>query len=93
MRWIIALLIVLILALQYKLWFDQDGLHQAEQLRQQVSEQKKQNDELIKQNDQLRAEVRDLKQGSDAAEERARSELGMVKPNEEYFQVVKESDK
>lgn len=92
MRWIIALLIVLLLVLQYQLWFDEDGVHQVETLRQQVVVQKAQNEALIKQNDQLRAEVKDLKQGADAAVERARSELGMVKKNEEYFQIVQEKN-
>lgn len=91
MRWVIVILILFLLALQYKLWFDDGGARQMAHLRQEVLEQKQQNQELAKQNGQLRAEVKDLKLGVDAAEERARSELGMVKQHEEYVQIVQES--
>ena len=53
-----------------------------------VTSNKKINDELKKQNDALRAEVNDLKKGTDAIEERAREELGMIKEGETYFQVI-----
>jgi len=90
MRWLVITLAVIFIVLQYKLWFDDGGVRQVHNLRQQISTQKIQNAELQKQNDRLRAEVKDLKQGSDAPEEKARTELGMVKQNEEYFQVVQE---
>ncbi len=93
MRWVVLTLLALIVALQYKLWFEDGGVQQILKMHQEVAEQKKQNAELMKQNDQLRAEVKDLKQGVDAVEEKARNELGMVKQNEEYIQVVQEKKK
>lgn len=88
MRYAIIILILLLLVMQYKLWFDSGGLQQMEKLRHEIAIHKLQDQELAKQNDQLRAEVKDLKQGVDAAQERARTELGMVKQNEEYYQIV-----
>ena len=88
MRWAIIILILLLLAMQYKLWFESGGLHQMQNLRHEIAIRQLQDQELAKQNDQLRAEVKDLKQGVDAAQERARTELGMVKQNEEYYQIV-----
>ena len=90
MRWLILLLLILLAALQYKLWFADGGVQQVKDLHAQVQDQKAKNEELKKQNDQLRAEVKDLKQGSDAADERARNELGMVQKNEQYYQIVQE---
>lgn len=88
MRYVIVVLIVLLLAMQYKLWFESGGFQQMEKLHHEIAIHKLQDQELAKQNDQLRAEVKDLKQGVDAAQERARTELGMVKKNEEYYQIV-----
>jgi len=88
MRYAIIILILLLLVMQYKFWFDSGGLQQMEKLRHEIAIHKLQDQELAKQNDQLRAEVKDLKQGVDAAQERARSELGMVRQNEEYYQIV-----
>jgi cell division protein FtsB len=90
MRWLILLLIVLLVVMQYKLWLDRDGLPQVEHLRHEITAHQLQDQELQKQNDQLRAEVKDLKEGLDAAQERARSELGMVKQHEEYTQIVQQ---
>lgn len=90
MRWIVVVLIAILVALQYKLWFQDGGVHQVSVLKQQVAAQKTNNEELQKQNEQLRAEVYDLKNGADAAEEKARRELGMVKQNETYYQIVQE---
>jgi cell division protein FtsB len=90
MRWLIAVLIALVALLQYKLWFQEGGIKQAARLEQEVQVQSKANSELAAQNAQLQAEIKDLKHGSEAIEERARSELGMIKGNEEYVQVVQE---
>ena len=90
MRWIIIFLVALIAVLQYKLWFQDGGIKQAAKLTQEISAQTRANTELLAQNKQLAAEIKDLKQGSEAIEERARNELGMVKTNEDYIQVVQE---
>ena len=83
----IALLIAA-LALQYRLWLSDSGIREVHRLQNAVSAQKQQNVELKERNDQLAAEVKDLKEGLDAVEERARSDLGMVGANETFYQVV-----
>ena len=75
-------------ALQAKLWFGSGGLPDARELRQTVQQQRAENARLQQRNDALSAEVEDLKSGEAAVEERARSELGMVKPGETFYRVV-----
>lgn len=87
-RWLILGLIVLLIGLQAKLWFGQGGRPEVAHLRERVAAQREENAELRKRNDALAAEVEDLKSGTDAIEERARSELGMIQPGEVFYQVV-----
>jgi cell division protein FtsB len=88
MRWFIAVLAVLVLLLQYRIWIARDGAREVLQLREAVQAQQSENQRVQQRNRQLAAEVRDLKQGFGALEERARSELGLVTRNETYYQVV-----
>ncbi len=88
MKVLIAILVVLLLVLQYKLWFSDGGLLKVHQLSKAVSAQQAENEELAARNEALAAEVLDLKQGSAAIEERARTELGMIKEGETFHQVV-----
>jgi cell division protein FtsB len=88
MRWLALVLIVLFFVLQYKLWAGDGGLSDVHRLRQAVEEQKATNQKLLERNQALEGEVKDLKQGMEALEERARSELGMVKKDETFYQVV-----
>jgi cell division protein FtsB len=92
MRWVSLILFALILIWQYPLWFGKGGWIKVWELDRQVEVQKKVNLQTRTRNAILDAEVRDLKQGTEAIEERARSDLGMIKPNEVYFQVVGESN-
>lgn len=85
-----GLLVVLILALQYPLWLGNGSLVDAWKLRQERDVQQAQNNMLMERNQALEAEVNDLKQGLAAIEERARSELGMIKKDETFYQVVHE---
>ena len=87
MRWIPLILVSLILLLQYPLWMGKGGWFKVWELNQQVEKQKQLNQQAQARNAVMDAEVRDLKQGSDAIEERARSELGMIKRDEFFFQV------
>jgi cell division protein FtsB len=81
--------VILIAALQYPLWLSKKGSWLTVwNLNQQISQQKDKNDELKARNASLDEEVRDLKQGYAAIEERARSELGMVKQDEVFIQVL-----
>ncbi|WP_455204116.1 cell division protein FtsB [Kaarinaea lacus] len=90
MKIIIAILIVVLLILQYKLWFGDGNMREVWALQQAIEEQKRENDRLRERNAALEAEVQDLKQGLDAIEERARNELGMIKKDETFFQVIEE---
>src|SRR6516225_3683947 len=88
MKWLAAALAVTILLLQYRVWLAEDGVRQVTGLRQAVAAQRAENEQLAERNRQLAAEVRDLKTGLDALEERARSDLGMISRNETFYQVV-----
>ena len=87
MRWLALAFIVLIAALQYPMWLGKGGWLQVRELDRQLVAQKDANAKLKLRNDALDADVRDLKTGFEAIEERARSELGMVKQDEVFFQL------
>ena len=87
-RWFIAALLLLLLALQYRIWFGPADLFAALALHGEMAQQRAENEQLRERNAALAAEVRDLKQGTEAVEERARSELGMVKKDETFYQIV-----
>src|SRR5476649_352100 len=88
MRVLAGILAALILLIQYPLWLGKGGWLRAWEVDRRLSAQKDTNESLERCNVALGAEVRDLKQGFDAIEERARYELGFVKPDEVFFQVV-----
>ena len=88
MKWLAAALAVAIVLLQYRVWFSEDGVRQLGRLRQAVAVQGAENAQLAERNHQLAAEVRDLKTGLEALEERARSDLGIIAHNETFYQVV-----
>lgn len=81
-------LIGLILAIQWPLWFGKGGWTRVWDLGRQVEAAKESNLQLAQRNAGLDAEVRDLKQGLGAVEERARNDLGMIKPDELFVQIV-----
>ncbi len=89
MKWLLALFVVLLALLQYQLWFAPSGLRETYQLKHQVARLSKQNQQMHLRNEILEADVKDLKSGHTAIEERARSELGMVKQGETFYLVVK----
>ena len=80
------------LALQGQLWFSDDGFGKTRKLRAAVVEQRLQNEQLRARNATLDAEVVNLKQSVEAAEERARTDLGMIGPGETFYQVVPAAD-
>jgi cell division protein FtsB len=88
MRILACTLAGFVLLLQYPLWFGKGGWLRVWSLEHQVQEQRQTNAALAQRNDALDAEVRDLKQGFEAIEERARYELGLIKQDEIFFQVV-----
>ena len=92
MRILLAILIFLLVLLQAKLWLGEGGYRDVQRLRERVAEQASENDALRERTEQLRAEVEDLREGLDAVEERARSELGLVREGEEFYLVVPSPD-
>jgi cell division protein FtsB len=88
MRILAVALAASVILLQYPLWLGKGGWLRVWSLERQVQEQKDANARLGQRNGALDAEVRDLKQGFEAIEERARYELGMIRQDEIFFQVV-----
>jgi cell division protein FtsB len=88
LRILLVLLLVLLAWLQYRLWFGSGGQREVAALETRVQAQARDNAGLQQRNDALAAEVEDLKSGEAAVEERARNELGMIKPGETFYRVV-----
>jgi cell division protein FtsB len=85
---ITAVLAIMLVALQWRLWVSDDGLRNRTKLREQVEAAQGENQQLGVRNAELDAEVQDLKSGQAAIEARARTTLGMIKPDETFFLVV-----
>ena len=88
-RLVPIVLVALLLMLQNQLWFGRGSLSHVAELEQKIAQQKAANEASRHANEQLNAEVNDLKEGQNMVEERARRELGMVKPNEIFVQIAK----
>lgn len=83
-----VILLVLLVLLQYQLWTGRGSVPEVQKLEQQLADQKEANARAAVANDRLASEVRDLQEGLEMVEERARAELGMVKPNEVFVQIA-----
>ena len=88
LRYVALILLILLIALELKLWAGEGGMRDVWRLEKQLAEQKQENLKLRERNEKLSAEVQDLKNGREAIEERARSELGLIKPGEVFYHVV-----
>ena len=88
MKWLAAALLLVVVLLQYRVWISDSGVHEVDRLQHAVAAQRSENEQLTDRNRQLAAEVRDLKTGMGALEERARSDLGMIASHETFYQVV-----
>jgi cell division protein FtsB len=87
---LVALLLIGLLAVvQAQLWLGRGSVGEVAQMQQKLDQQKARNAAAQQDNERLAAEVRDLQEGLETVEEKARSELGMVKPNEVLVQIVK----
>ncbi|MFV9615785.1 MAG: cell division protein FtsB [Gammaproteobacteria bacterium] len=93
MKIIVFVLLVLLIWLQYKIWLQDGGIPEVIQLQHEIEEVKTEVGKLQERNSSLDAEVKDLKKGLDAIEERARSEMGMIKEGEVYYQVIEPENK
>lgn len=88
MRFLMVVLVVVLALLQARLWVSNGGLREVWRLETEVSRRTDENNRLEARNSALEAEVRDLKQGLAAAEERARTELGMIHAGETFYQIA-----
>ena len=88
-RLVPALLIALLLVVHAQLWFGRGSVASVADMQRKLEEQKATNAQAQQANDRLASEVRDLKEGLETVEEKARMELGMVKPNEIFVQIAK----
>lgn len=88
MRWVLLVLVLILAALQYRLWVGEGSLGEITVLRREIGEQQLELERLRERNRALQAEVEDLKRGLEAIEERARSEMGMIKEGEVFYQIV-----
>ncbi len=88
-RAVAALLLGLLGMVQAQLWFGRGSVGEVAQMQRKLDEQKARNAVAVQANERLAAEVRDLQEGLETVEEKARLELGMVRPNEIYVQVTK----
>ena len=88
MRWLTLMLAGLVIAVQYPLWAGKGGWFRVWEVDREIAAQREVNMQAKVRNGALEAEVRDLKQGLDAIEERARSELGMIRQDEIFFQLL-----
>ena len=87
-RLVPVILLGLLAAVHAQLWLGRGSLPQVAAMQQQIEEQKAANAQVRQTNERLASEVHDLKEGLDMVEEKARNELGMVKPNEVYVQFT-----
>jgi cell division protein FtsB len=88
MRILIAILLVVFVTLQYRLWVGKGSLAEVRNLQHEIEQLERELVELRERNRALQAEVTDLRSGVSAIEERARSELGMIKQGEIFYQVI-----
>lgn len=88
MKRLVLVLIVLVAALQYRLWEGDGGVREVQQLRTRLAQQDAQNEQLRLRNQGMYAEIKDLRSGYEAIEERARNELGMIREGETFFRIV-----
>jgi len=88
MKYLAGVLLILLVLLQYRLWFGDAGVREVNLLQAEIEHQKADNELLRERNRTLSAEVQDLKKGTTAIEERARTDLGMVGQRETFYQVV-----
>ncbi len=88
MRLLIALLLLLLIVLQYRLWVGPGSLAEVNNLKREIAQLREELVGLRERNSALQAEVEDLRSGQSAIEERARSELGMIKEGETFYQVI-----
>ena len=87
-RFFIVILIVFFLMIQFDIWFKEDGFYRVKELEQMIGNQVEENKRLKLRNEQLEREIEELKSGTESIEEKARTDLGMIKEGEEFYLIV-----
>lgn len=87
-RFFIAILIVFFLIIQFDIWVKDDGLNRVKELQEMIDSQSEENQRLKLRNQQLEREIEELKSGTESIEEKARTDLGMIKEGEEFYLIV-----
>ena len=87
-RFFIAIIIVFFLIIQFDIWVKDDGLNRVKELQQMINSQSEENQRLKLRNQQLEREIEELKSGTESIEEKARTDLGMIKEGEEFYLIV-----
>ena len=87
-RFFIIILIVFFLMIQFDIWFKDDGFYRVKELEQMIGNQVEEYKRLILRNEQLQREIEELKSGTESIEEKARTDLGMIKEGEEFYLIV-----
>ena len=87
-RFFIIILIAFFLMIQFDIWFKEDGFYRVKELEQMIGNQVEENKRLKLRNEQLEREIEELKSGTESIEEKARTDLGMIKEGEEFYLIV-----
>ena len=87
-RFFIIILIIFFLMSQFDIWFKDDGFYRVKELEQMIGNQVEENKRLKLRNEQLEREIEELKSGTESIEEKARTDLGMIKEGEEFYLIV-----
>ena len=87
-RFFIIILIVFFLMIQFDIWLKDDGFYRVKELEQMIDSQVEENERLKLRNKQLEREIEELKSGTESIEEKARTDLGMIKEDEEFYLIV-----
>ena len=87
-RFFIIILIIFFLMIQFDIWFKDDGFYRVKELEQMIGNQVEENKRLKLRKEQLQREIEELKSGTESIEEKARTDLGMIKEGEEFYLIV-----
>jgi cell division protein FtsB len=89
MKFIALLLVLFLVMMQVNIWLTKDGYSRVAEIKELIQDQQKENNEMVSRNSQLREEIKDLKDGYSAIEEKAREDIGMIKEGEEFYLLTK----
>ena len=85
MKFLALLLVLLLVVMQVNVWLTKDGYSRLAEIKELIQDQQKENNEMVSRNSQLKEEIKDLKDGYSAIEEKAREDIGMIKEGEEFY--------